>query len=99
MEKNVTKILRVLAYVYLILGVIGSFVGGIVMMPGRDEFVLFGLMVIIGGALVSVTISALMIGAAVLIDNSRLTKNSGYGGNKAVSYTYKDDSFDTPYDK
>ena len=97
MEKFVAKIIRVLAYIYLILGVIGSFVGGIIMMSNGDIFVLFGLMVMIGGVLVSVTIYALMLGAALLVENSKVTKNSGYDGNKAVNNTYSDSSFTTPF--
>lgn len=97
MEKFVAKIIRVLAYIYLILGVIGSFVGGIIMMSNGDIFVLFGLMVMIGGVLVSVTIYALMLGAALLVENSKVTKNSSYDGNKAVNNTYSDSSFTTPF--
>lgn len=97
MEKFVVKIIRVLAYIYLILGVIGSFVGGIIMMSNGDIFVLFGLMVMIGGVLVSVTIYALMLGAALLVENSKVTKNSSYDGNKAVNNTYSDSSFNTPF--
>lgn len=97
MEKFVAKIIRVLAYIYLILGVIGSFVGGIIMMSNGDMFVLFGLMVMIGGVLVSVTIYALMLGAALLVENSKVTKNSSYDGNKAVNNTYSDSSFNTPF--
>ncbi len=97
MEKFVAKIIRVLAYIYLILGAIGSFVGGIIMMSNGDMFVLFGLMVMIGGVLVSVTIYALMLGAALLVENSKFTKNSSYDGNKAVNNTYSDSSFNTPF--
>ena len=97
MEKFVAKIIRVLAYIYLILGIIGFFIGGIIMMSNGDMFVLFGLMVMIGGVLVSVTIYALMLGAALLVENSKVTKNSSYDGNKAVNNTYSDSSFTTPF--
>ena len=71
--------------------------GGIIMMSNGDMFVLFGLMVMIGGVLVSVTIYALMLGAALLVENSKVTKNSSYDGNKAVNNTYSDSSFTTPF--
>ena len=103
-EKKIAGILHILAIIYLICLAGGGLAGGIVlMMEGDSLMVFFGLITVVGGALIGTTIWALLEGA------SRLVLNSGYKGNGGATESADDDkavkkvvyykSFDTPFDK
>ena len=103
-EKKIAGILHILAIIYLVCLAVGGLAGGIVlMMEGDSLMVFFGLITVVGGALIGTTIWALLEGA------SRLVLNSGYKGNGGATESADDDkavkkvvyykSFDTPFDK